>query len=124
VDIDVERGADNYRAADVARLHGAGAVVISYLNVGAAEPFRAYWPGVRRFAVQSYQGYPGEFWMRVERAGYRRVLLEEAARSSSEPGWMASTSTTWTSCRSGSLREPPFAPSWPSCRPCGRPIRT
>jgi uncharacterized protein (TIGR01370 family) len=79
VDIDVERGADNYRAADVARLHGAGAVVISYLNVGAAETFRAYWPGVRRFAVQPHQGYPGEFWMRVERAGYRRVLLEEVA---------------------------------------------
>jgi uncharacterized protein (TIGR01370 family) len=77
VDIDVERGAGNFRAADVARVHRAGALVISYLNVGAAETFRAYWPRVRRFAIQPYRGYPGEFWMRVERAGYRRVLLEE-----------------------------------------------
>jgi uncharacterized protein (TIGR01370 family) len=77
VDIDVERGAGNYGAADVARLHRAGALVVTYLNIGAAETFRAYWPLVRRFAVQPYQGYPGEFWMRVERPGYRRVLLED-----------------------------------------------
>jgi cysteinyl-tRNA synthetase len=86
VDIDVERGAGNYTAADVARLHEQGAVVLTYLNVGAAETFRAYWTRVKRFAVEPYRGYPGEHWMRVDRPAYRRVLLDEVVPKLVEAG--------------------------------------
>jgi cysteinyl-tRNA synthetase, unknown class len=86
VDIDVERGAGNYTAADVARLQDQGALVVTYLNVGAAETFRAYWPRVRRFSIEPYEGYPGEHWMEVERPAYRRVLLDEVVPQLVEAG--------------------------------------
>lgn len=79
LDIDAELGAGNYTAQEVASLKAGGSIVLSYLNVGAAETFRSYWNRVRRFQIEPYEGYPGEFWMKVHRAAYRRVLLERVA---------------------------------------------
>src|SRR5579883_2339294 len=60
LDIDAEDGAGNYTASD--------------LNVGSVEPFRSYWPQVRRYVVAPYPGWP-ESYADVSQAGYRDVLL-------------------------------------------------
>ncbi len=77
LDIDVEDGAANYEAQDVAQMKRAGKLVISYLNVGSAEPFRSYWAQVQSYALRKYPGWP-EFYMDVSNPGYRDVLLETA----------------------------------------------
>jgi cysteinyl-tRNA synthetase len=74
VDIDVEDGAANYDAGDVARLRRHGSVVLSYLNVGSAEPFRSYWHQVKPFILAEYPGWP-EYYMDVANPAYRQVLL-------------------------------------------------
>jgi cysteinyl-tRNA synthetase, unknown class len=74
VDIDVEEGAANYNAADVAQLKQRGAVVLAYLNVGSAEPFRSYWSRVQPFVLAQYPGWP-EYYMDVSKPGFRQVLL-------------------------------------------------
>lgn len=74
VDIDVEDGAANYDAGDVAQLHRHGNLVLSYLNVGSAEPFRSYWSRVKPYILAQYPGWP-EYYMDVSNAGYRQVLL-------------------------------------------------
>ncbi len=74
VDIDVEDGAANYRADDVAALKAKGKLVVSYLNIGSAEPFRAYWKHVEAYSLGKYPGWP-EFYMDVSKSGYRDVIL-------------------------------------------------
>jgi cysteinyl-tRNA synthetase, unknown class len=74
VDIDVEDGAANYQADDVAALKAKGKLVFSYLNVGSAEPFRSYWSHVQAYSLGKYPGWP-EFYMDVSKSGYRDVLL-------------------------------------------------
>lgn len=74
VDIDAEDGAGNYTAADIARMKATGKMVLSYLNVGSAEPFRSYYGRVRQYAIAPYPGWP-ESYMDVSRPGYREVLL-------------------------------------------------
>lgn len=74
VDIDVEDGAANYQPDDVAALKARGKLVVSYLNVGSAEPFRSYWPRVQAYSLGKYPGWP-EFYMDVSKSGYRDVLL-------------------------------------------------
>ena len=75
VDIDVEDGAANYQADDVAALKAKGRLVISYLNIGSAEPFRSYWSAVQGYSLGKYPGWP-EFYMDVSKSGYRDVLLK------------------------------------------------
>lgn len=79
VDIDVEDGAGNYTAADVATLKAGGSTVISYLNIGAAETFRSYWPQASAFKLGSYQGWPGEYWMDVSNPGWRDLIVNTVA---------------------------------------------
>ncbi len=74
VDIDVEDGAANYEADDVAALKDKGKLVVSYLNVGSAEPFRSYWPRVEAYSLGKYPGWP-EFYMDVSKPGFRNVVL-------------------------------------------------
>ena len=77
VDIDVEDGASNYTADDVAALKAKGKLVVSYLNVGSAEPFRSYWSRVQSYSLGKYPDWP-EFYMDVSKPGYRDVLLKTA----------------------------------------------
>ncbi len=74
VDIDVEDGAANYQADDVAALKAKGKLVVSYLNVGSAEPFRSYWKRVEAYSLGKYPEWP-EFYMDVSKSGYRDVIL-------------------------------------------------
>lgn len=75
VDIDVEDGAANYESQDVAELRQRGKLVFSYINIGAAEPFRSYWSQVKPYIIAPYPGWP-EFYMDVSAPGYREVLLK------------------------------------------------
>jgi cysteinyl-tRNA synthetase, unknown class len=77
VDIDVEDGAANYDAADVAALKAKGKLVVSYLNVGSAEPFRSYWARVEAYSLGKYPGW-AEFYMDASKSGFRDVLLNTA----------------------------------------------
>ncbi len=74
VDIDVEDGAANYEPQDVAVLKSQGKLVLSYINIGSAEPFRSYWSQVQPYILKKYPGWD-EFYMDASKPGYRDVLL-------------------------------------------------
>jgi uncharacterized protein (TIGR01370 family) len=74
VDIDVEDGAANYEPQDVAALRSQGKLVLSYINIGSAEPFRSYWSEVQPYVLKTYPGWD-EFYMDASKPGYRDVLL-------------------------------------------------
>jgi cysteinyl-tRNA synthetase len=75
VDIDVEDGAANYEPQDIAELKSQGKLVVSYLNIGSAEPFRSYWSLVQAYILKKYPGWD-EFYMDVSKPGYREVMLK------------------------------------------------
>lgn len=79
VDIDVEDGAGNYSTADVATLKAGGSTVVSYLNIGAAEDFRSYWSQASAYKLNSYDGWPGEYWMDVSNPGWRDLIVNTVA---------------------------------------------
>jgi hypothetical protein len=68
----------------IAQLRSHGAVVISYMNVGACERFRTYWsstgaggplPCGANAAAQlgPYSGYPDEVWMDLSNPEYQNL---------------------------------------------------
>ena len=90
LDIDVDPGVGNFTPAQVARLRAQGAVVISYLNLGACERFRSYWTSTGAGGPLScgdntaaqlgpYQGYADEVWMDPGNADYQQLILTYVA---------------------------------------------
>ncbi len=79
VDIDVEDGAGNYTAADVAKLKAGGSIVVSYLNIGAAETFRSYWNQAQAYILKAYEGWPDEYWMDASNPGWRNLIVNTVA---------------------------------------------
>ncbi|MEK7184429.1 MAG: endo alpha-1,4 polygalactosaminidase, partial [Patescibacteria group bacterium] len=73
----------NYSAAEIAAIKSGGTKVISYLNVGACEidgeDARSYAAACQPYKLESYHGFPGEFWMDVSNAGWRSVVLDTIA---------------------------------------------
>ena len=75
VDIDAEDGAANYDPKDIVELKSQGKLVVSYLNIGSAEPFRSYWSRVQAYILKKYPGWD-EFYMDVSKPGYREVMVK------------------------------------------------
>ncbi len=82
IDIDADEGNFDNRAharAVVADLRRGRRLVVSYLNIGAAETFRWYWQYAKAFKLDAYDGWPGEFWMDVREPAWHDVILERVA---------------------------------------------
>jgi cysteinyl-tRNA synthetase len=90
MDLDLDPGAGNFTAADVAALKANGQnVVLSYLNVGSCENFRTYWNSVppgfvscqANTAAQAgtYQGYHNETWMNLSNPDYQHLIVDYVA---------------------------------------------
>jgi len=90
LDIDADPGTGNFAPAQLAQLRSQGALVISYLNLGACESFRTYWsdtgaggppPCQANTAAQlgPYAGYPDEVWMDPSNADYQQLILSYVA---------------------------------------------
>ena len=82
VDLDADQGNFDDRAhakAVVGDLRQDRRLVLSYLNIGAAEKFRWYWKQAERFKLHPYAGWPGEYWMDVTKTGWRDVILDRVA---------------------------------------------
>lgn len=82
LDIDADEGNFDSRShakAVVADLRSDRRLVVSYLNIGAAETFRWYWPFARPFKLDPYAGWPGEYWLDVRQPGWHDAILERVA---------------------------------------------
>jgi cysteinyl-tRNA synthetase len=90
LDVDADPGVGNFTPAQIAQLRSQGAVVISYMNVGACERFRTYWSstgpggplscGANTSAqLGPYAGYPDEVWMDLSNPDYQLLLLNYVA---------------------------------------------
>ena len=76
INIDVDPDTGNFSDADIRQLQAGGAnKVISYMNVGACEMFRSYWPQCTA-QLGPYDGYPDEAWMNVGDTGYQQLVLD------------------------------------------------
>lgn len=67
------------KSASVARLRGAGAVVLGYLSVGTIEPFRSWYPKLKRFALADRFKQFGEIYADVDAPGFRRAISRRIA---------------------------------------------
>ena len=90
INIDADPTAGNFTRADIATLRARGRnTVLSYLNVGACERYRAYWRsapsglipcGTNQAAqIAAYHRFPKEVWMNPGNADYRRLIVEHVA---------------------------------------------
>ena len=66
-------------AAEVAALHGKGAVVLAYLSVGTIEKWRSWFDRVKRFRLKAWQDWKDEWFADVSKGGLRRILAGEVA---------------------------------------------
>ena len=90
INIDADPDGANFTSEQITTLKGGGQNrVISYLNLGACEQFRAYYQSApsglascaQNTAAQRgpYKGYPDETWMDLGNADYQRLILEHVA---------------------------------------------
>lgn len=89
IDIDADPAQQNFSAQNIAALKAGGALVFSYLNVGACEQFRSYWgsapPGFLSCGQNAkawrgtYAGYPNETWMDPSDPDWQALLLDVVA---------------------------------------------
>jgi cysteinyl-tRNA synthetase len=83
--LDADPSLKNYSPQQIATLKAGGATVISYLNVGACEHWRAYWASAPSGFVPcgqnakawrgAYAGYPDETWMNLADPDWQALLL-------------------------------------------------
>lgn len=63
----------------VTQLRAAGAVVLGYLSVGTIEPFRSWYPQLKRFRLPDRFEEFDEYYARVSAGGYRRAIAGRIA---------------------------------------------
>jgi cysteinyl-tRNA synthetase len=82
--IDLFFGDTAFTAAEIAQLkiknNGAQRLVISYINVGAAEKYRYYWQdgwslGNPKWLKKHYDGYPDEFWVEYWHKEWKDIIF-------------------------------------------------
>lgn len=65
--------------ASVATLRGQGSIVLGYLSVGTIEPYRSWYPKLRRYQLpESFEEFD-EFYADVSRKGFRRQIAGRIA---------------------------------------------
>lgn len=90
INVDVDPDGGNFTDAQIATLRAGGKNrVISYLNLGSCETYRAYWSSAPSGFVSckanvaahrgAYDGYPDETWMDVGNADYQRLIVDHVA---------------------------------------------
>lgn len=90
INIDADPGMSNFTDGQIEQLRAGGQNrVISYMNLGSCERFRAYWSTVPRGFVSCaantdaqrgpYHGYPDETWMDLGNADYQQLVLAYVA---------------------------------------------
>ncbi len=67
------------KPASVARLHQGGAIVLGYLSVGTIEPFRSWYPKLKRYGLSDRFKQFGETYADVDARGFRRVIAGRIA---------------------------------------------
>lgn len=80
IDIDAESGAGNYTAKEIDALKANGKIVVSYLNIGAIETFRSYWRPGQVYKLDSYGGWPDEYWTDASQPGWQDLIISEAGK--------------------------------------------
>jgi hypothetical protein len=65
-------------AAQIAALHRNGTVVLAYLDVGAIERSRGWFAQAKRYRLDYWADW-GEWYARVDAAGYRQLLVGRVA---------------------------------------------
>lgn len=73
--------AADYTAAEIKRLKaGRKTKVLSYINVGAVETDRSYFSAAKQAGLlhSSYDNWPGEYWVRADKAAWRTIILDVA----------------------------------------------
>jgi len=67
------------KPSSLARLRATGAVVLGYLSVGTIEPFRSWYPRLRRYRLRDRFKQFGEIYADVDAPGFRRAITRRIA---------------------------------------------
>ena len=78
--------AQSYTAGDIASFKAKGHTVYSYINVGALEDFRSYYPRYSGLALGQYEHWDEEVWIDVSDGRWRDFILCELAPSLTAKG--------------------------------------
>lgn len=89
INIDVDPTSGNFTDAQIKTLQAGGKnKVISYMNVGSCEKYRAYWNSAPGFVscnantaaqLGEYDGYPDEIWMDPSSVDYQKLIVDYVA---------------------------------------------
>lgn len=63
-----------FKKADIDKLHAKGIKVYTYLNIGSIENWRSYWKTYKKYALGDYDGWPGEKWIDVSKTEWQKYI--------------------------------------------------
>ena len=63
-----------FKKADIDKLHAKGIKVYTYLNIGSIENWRSYWKTYKKYALGNYDGWPGEKWIDVSKTEWQKYI--------------------------------------------------
>ncbi|MBP5656214.1 Ig-like domain-containing protein [Candidatus Saccharibacteria bacterium] len=63
-----------FKKADIDKLHAKGIKVYTYLNIGSIENWRSYWKTYKKYALGDYEGWPGEKWIDVSKTAWQNYI--------------------------------------------------
>lgn len=63
-----------FKKADIDKLHAKGIKVYTYLNIGSIENWRSYWKTYKKYALGNYDGWPGEKWIDVSKTAWQKYI--------------------------------------------------
>lgn len=82
INIDADPAGANFTDAQIVTMRAGGQNrVISYMNVGACETYRTYWPKCMASGAMTsvYDGYPDERWANLSNVAYQDLIVDEVA---------------------------------------------
>ena len=73
--------ADYFSAYQIEKLKKAGCKrVYTYLNIGSIEEFRSFYDDYKYIALDTYDNWPGEYWMDISNKKWQDFCIRRAAK--------------------------------------------
>lgn len=62
------------KRSEISELQAAGVTVLGYLSVGTIEDYRPWYRSLKRYRIQAWKDWEGEYFARINKRGFRRKV--------------------------------------------------
>ncbi len=70
---------EEFTSEEIAKLHEKNKTVYAYLNIGAIENYRSYYPEFKNNTLGEYENWQDEFWIDVSAENWQNYIKEKLA---------------------------------------------